>query len=103
MTLHAYVRWVLAQRWDALVLPAMESRTGPGWALDVVHRERNMQVERVVVPCGTIVLHRHPGVETCEYFVRGSVVLQVGPRQFQLDESKPASYQIVPIPSFAWH
>ena len=103
MTLHDYVRWVIRQRWDALTMPSLEQRGGPGWAVDVIHRDANCQVERVSVPSGTIALHRHPGVDTCEYFVRGSGVLQVGRRRVQLDESKPASRQIVPIPSFAWH
>ena len=103
MTLHDYVRWVIRQRWNAPEMVPVEHRTGPGWTVDVVHREENFQVERVSVPLGTITLHRHPGVETCEYFVRGSGVLQVGHRFFELADDIPTSRQIVPIPSHAWH
>ena len=102
-SLHAYVRWVISQQWDVLSMRAIEARLGPGWEVDVVHRDENCQVERVSVPAGTIALHRHPGVETCEYFVCGSGVLQIGARRVELDESQPSSRQIVPIPSWAWH
>lgn len=104
-SLHAYSQWVIQQGWErATARPVvLERRTLPLLTVSVLHRIDNYQVELVELSPSRVPRHRHPAIDSCEYFLSGSSFVDIAHRTFYMHPQMPQAKLLLPIPSFAWH
>lgn len=96
---HTFVKWAQEQEWNQPPLHAY-------WHLDrayieLLYTDPPYQVERVYLKPDIVVpLHRHPHIDSWEFFLEGGGIAQLGHAKV---DGKTAKYKLFYIPHTMWH
>ena len=100
--LPSYRRYVLA-RWRAWTVQQVVTFRDGCVRTVILHRDGPFQTERVDMdPHVVIEPHRHPHVDSLEYYVSGTARIQIRHRQFQLHPSQASDLCLL-ITHNTWH
>lgn len=109
--LRRFANWAIEpeqlDRWRAAI--PIESRAGQPKELaagqstiEVVYRDQGFQIERIALaPHTTVSSHRHPGVQSYEYHLRGEMEFWLGRRVYHQTAQSP--FRLVPVSDRAFH
>lgn len=114
--LAAYTRWILGQTVGGLVLPrvplsvvelANGLREGSGVTALVLHRDGQFQTELFLMHPGaasSVPMHRHPHVDSMEYFLTGGVQFTKNNRtDASLPRTPPWAAPLLSVRARDWH